>query len=157
MVGEAYPKQLLDEAWSASPPAPGQVIVDLEELNLGRRSDADLRIDRTELLAPEFLECFSRLPYVDDAESVVGLRDPVKELLGRSGPPGQKADSLVHLVVLLDRDSPKVELHCNDHVNPLFERPDSGDEPQRRCNPPLLHATHKRAYGRTRSLALGIA
>jgi len=89
--------------------------VDLEELNLWWIEYADFFINRAELLPLESLERLSGFPHVDDAKTVVGLHDPMKEFLSRGWSAWEKSDPFVDLIVLSERGTPEIKLHCDGH------------------------------------------
>ena len=93
-------------------------VVDVVIRGLGRALDAGLLAVGPDLLLGEAVEDLLRLPDVDDADPVVGLRDPVEDRPGRRGVAGCQADELDHLVVLVEGRALEVHLDCDCHALP---------------------------------------
>src|SRR6476619_3179526 len=79
-----------------------QVVVDLDEGDLGLALDPGFPAIRADLLFCELLELLAGPPHVGDAKAVVGLRHPVKEPARRRWATGGEAHLLDHLVVLIE-------------------------------------------------------
>ena len=82
------------------------------------QGDANLLDGRHDLLLGESLELFSRVPDIDDADTVTRYRRPMKERPPNMG--GTRAPMTNRFngcVVLVSRRSGEVDVHCNSHAN----------------------------------------
>src|SRR5437763_7383691 len=107
----------LDKSHSIS--AVRQMVVHVPVGHLRLLSDACLLRERPDLLLRETIEYLSRLPHVDDADPIVGLRSPVGDCFRRDVS-GSKAHQLDDFVVLLEGRALEVHLDRDWHPVSFF-------------------------------------
>src|SRR4051812_13769705 len=98
-----------------------QVVVDIEELNVGLTLHADLLSDRADLLFGEVLEVLLGLPDIGHPDPVGRFRHAVEHASGSARALGRESHSFDDLVVLVERHALEVELDSSSHLSTRLE------------------------------------